>query len=187
MTSLADIMDVNAEAERVHIANEKWWVDINTGERLNRDKNEQAMLVISELAEALEGYRKNLMDNHLPQYRMERVEIIDCFIRMLDWRHGHGCREPFNYTEYESVGPSDLSVGGTLFGISRNVTKMVHIPTGVIEWYTTDWIINSLFWYACWQGWTNQFYEIYNAKMDYNATRVDHSIEHRLSAHGKKI
>jgi len=42
------------------------------------------MLTTSELAEALEGDRKNLMDDKLPQYKMFDVEIVDTFIRLFD-------------------------------------------------------------------------------------------------------
>lgn len=38
----------------------------------------------SELSEALEGARKNLMDDHLPHRKMLEVELADCIIRILD-------------------------------------------------------------------------------------------------------
>lgn len=109
-------------AQRVAKANEKWWIDINTGEPKERNIGEMLMLCTSELAEALEGDRKNLMDDKLPQYKMFDVEMVDCLIRILDIA-GH------------------------------------KIP---------------------------KFGEIFEAKMQYNATREDHSIEHRLKEQGKK-
>lgn len=42
------------------------------------------MLVLSELAEAMEGHRKGLMDDHLPDYPMLHVEMADAAIRLLD-------------------------------------------------------------------------------------------------------
>lgn len=42
------------------------------------------MLSVSELAEAMEGSRKGLMDNHLPQYTMLGTELADCVIRVCD-------------------------------------------------------------------------------------------------------
>jgi len=71
-------------AKEVHQANEKWWINIDTGERLNRNTGEMLMLVTSELAEALEGDRKSLMDDKLPKYKMFDVEIVDAFIRLFD-------------------------------------------------------------------------------------------------------
>jgi NTP pyrophosphatase (non-canonical NTP hydrolase) len=74
----------------VHRANEKWWIDINTGEPLQRNVGELLMLCVSELAEALEGHRKNLMDDKLPERKMFEVELADCVIRILDIAGGLG-------------------------------------------------------------------------------------------------
>lgn len=41
-------------------------------------------LMHSELSEALEGMRKNLMDDHLPERQMIEVELADTIIRILD-------------------------------------------------------------------------------------------------------
>jgi hypothetical protein len=71
-------------ANAVHSANEKWWVNIETGEPLKRNIGELLMLVNTELAEALEGHRKSLMDDHLPQFKMFDVEIVDALIRLFD-------------------------------------------------------------------------------------------------------
>jgi hypothetical protein len=38
----------------------------------------------SELSEAMEGARKDLMDDHLPNRKMLEVELADCIIRILD-------------------------------------------------------------------------------------------------------
>jgi len=71
-------------ARKVHVANMKWWINIHTSEVIERNVGELLMLTVSELAEALEGDRKNLMDGKLPQYKMFDVEIVDTFIRLLD-------------------------------------------------------------------------------------------------------
>jgi len=42
------------------------------------------MLIVSEVAEAMEGDRKGLMDDHLPQRPMLEVELADAIIRILD-------------------------------------------------------------------------------------------------------
>lgn len=47
-------------------------------------------LMHSELSEGLEGQRKNLADDHLPQYPMEAVEYADAIIRILDVCGYHG-------------------------------------------------------------------------------------------------
>jgi NTP pyrophosphatase (non-canonical NTP hydrolase) len=79
---------LNALAARVHEANAKWWIDLETGARVERNVGELLMLAVSELAEALEGHRKNLMDDKLPHRTMFEVEIADCVIRLLDMAGG---------------------------------------------------------------------------------------------------
>jgi len=76
--------------EIVHKANAKWWVHLETGEPLNRNVGELLMLTTSELAEAMEGHRKNLMDDKLPHRKMFEVELADALIRILDMGAGLG-------------------------------------------------------------------------------------------------
>lgn len=79
---------LNVLAERVHEANKKWWENPSTGEPIERNFGELMMLAVSELSEALEGHRKNLMDDKLPHRKMVEVEIADCIIRLLDTASG---------------------------------------------------------------------------------------------------
>lgn len=41
-------------------------------------------LVHSEVSEAMEGFRKDLMDDHLPKRKMAEVELADAVIRIFD-------------------------------------------------------------------------------------------------------
>lgn len=68
-----------------------WWTDLKTGESLigKRNKGEMLMLMVSELAETLEGERKNLMDDKLPHRRAAEVELADAIIRILDYAGAH--------------------------------------------------------------------------------------------------
>lgn len=67
-----------------------WWSDINTGERIERNTGELLMLCVSELAEAMEGARKNLQDDKLPHRKMFEVELADTLIRIFDLAGAHG-------------------------------------------------------------------------------------------------
>lgn len=87
---LRTLRSLDAWADRIHKLNEKWWVNPHTGEPIERNIGEMLMLVTSELAEALEGHRKNLMDEKLPQYKNFDVEIADAFIRLFDICGGLG-------------------------------------------------------------------------------------------------
>lgn len=77
-------MTLNELAKRVHIANEKWWRDPHTNERIQRNVGEMLMLVVSEVAEAMEGHRKSLADDKLTHRTMFEVELADTIIRILD-------------------------------------------------------------------------------------------------------
>lgn len=81
---------LNDLAERVHAANIKWWQDPKTGEPIKRNKGELLMLIVSEIAEAMEGERKNLMDDKLPHRKMAEVELADALIRLLDYIGAYG-------------------------------------------------------------------------------------------------
>ena len=49
-----------------------------------REVGTMLMLIVSEVAEAMEGYRKGLMDDHLPDRPMIEAELADAVIRICD-------------------------------------------------------------------------------------------------------
>ena len=55
----------------------------------SRNVGEALMLAVSELSEALEAYRKNKNDDHLPEHLGITVEIGDCMIRLMDLGYGY--------------------------------------------------------------------------------------------------
>lgn len=81
---------LNEFADECHKANIQWWKDIATGQPIERNKGELLMLIVSEVAEAMEGERKNLMDTHLPHRRMAEVELADILIRVFDYAGAFG-------------------------------------------------------------------------------------------------
>lgn len=84
------IINLNKLAQKVHKANIKWWQNIDTGVPIKRNKGELIALMHSELSEALEGERKDLMDDKLPHRKMAEVELADTIIRILDYCAGFG-------------------------------------------------------------------------------------------------
>lgn len=62
-----------------------WHTNIHTGELIDRNKGEMIALIHSEISEALEGERKGLMDDHLPERQMVEVEMADAVIRIMDY------------------------------------------------------------------------------------------------------
>lgn len=61
-----------------------WWHDLKTGEKLERNVGEQLCLIHSEISEAMEGHRKDLMDDKLPHRKAIEVELADALIRIFD-------------------------------------------------------------------------------------------------------
>ena len=57
-----------------------WWKRERTWETIPRC----LMLIVSEIAEAMEGDRRNLMDDKLPHRKMIEVELADAMIRIAD-------------------------------------------------------------------------------------------------------
>lgn len=92
--------DLNTLVKQIHEDNVKagWWSDLVTGEDLRakdgqptkRNVPEMLCLIHSEVSEAMEGYRKNLMDDKLPHRSMIEVELADTVIRIADLCGGLG-------------------------------------------------------------------------------------------------
>ena len=66
-----------------------WWNCPVTGERSTPEFIEQMvptklMLIVSEVAEAMEAHRKGLKDSHLPERSGVEVELADAVIRIFD-------------------------------------------------------------------------------------------------------
>lgn len=61
-----------------------WYKNPQTGGPIKRNVGEVIALMHSELSEALEADRKDLMDDKLPHRKGIEVEFADCIIRILD-------------------------------------------------------------------------------------------------------
>lgn len=67
-----------------------WYRDPETGNAIERNFGEVIALMHSELSEALEAHRKNLMDDKLPSRHGIEVELADCLLRIFDTAESMG-------------------------------------------------------------------------------------------------
>ena len=105
---------LNTLANLIHSRNilAGWWKLDDNGEVIDRNMGEMLCLVHSEISEAMEGHRKGLQDDKLPQYPMLIVELVDALIRQFDilgrecGRHGIDLAEVFMAKlDFNSVRP----------------------------------------------------------------------------------
>lgn len=115
-----DAVSLNDYAAECRQAADRWYYHPVTGERLTMNKGERLMLIVSELSEAMEGERKNLMDDKLPHRRMAEVELADALIRIFDYAGEEGYdlegayREKlaFNATRPDHANAARAAAGG---------------------------------------------------------------------------
>ena len=92
-----DYYELKKLQENIHQGNVDagWWADLDTLQSLAEECRirtrfgkalvaEKLALIHSEISEAMEGARKNLMDDKLPHRKMIEVELADALIRILD-------------------------------------------------------------------------------------------------------
>jgi len=87
-----EVATINEVARKINesCVDAGWYSDLETGEPIKRNFGEVISLMHSELSEALEGWRKNLTDDHLPNRKNVEVELADCVIRIFDTAHAEG-------------------------------------------------------------------------------------------------
>lgn len=61
-----------------------WWDNLDITDKTKNVVPMRLCLIHSEISEAMEGHRKNLMDDHLPHRSMIEVELADAVIRIAD-------------------------------------------------------------------------------------------------------
>lgn len=186
-------MNLNKYAKQCHQANIKWWQDINTGERIERNKGELICLMITELAEAYEGVGK--MDDKLPNRRQFEVELADCLIRIFDYCGGFdidlsSCgfielKDATSFTDWshrlpdcrdQKNPPCLMDVVSVLSSAMETIRKGGYEAQDMA--LAIQWI--------CMLGRGFDLQGAFDEKMAFNAQRHDHTHEARRAEGGKK-
>jgi hypothetical protein len=183
-------MNIDEMAKKIFEQNKAagWWDD------MDRCFLTTLQLVSTELAEATEGERKDLMDEHLPHRKMGEVELADALIRILDLAGRYGWKyNNISTTTHEFMDESVRSamwkidaIAGKHFQCNIYLTRLVsakEMPDIMNELYA--YFIKALYTTAESQG-----YDIEAAmfeKLEYNKNRADHKRENRAKEGGKKF
>ena len=172
-------LELNGMAEQVGKANHRWWIDLHTQAALDRNVGEMCMLIVSELSEAMEGHRKDQMDDKLPHRKMVEVELVDCLIRLLDMAWHLLPARSLHAVDYH--GWRTHNFGENLLKITREILFLYQEPS-----YPAAYIrpINMILELMAAEA--MDILGAYDDKMAYNAQRKDHTREGRLAAGGKK-
>ena len=178
----------NTLSDRIFNGNVKagWWETDTLGKVIPRDRDTLYALFHSEVSEALEGKRKNLMDDHLQQYPMYVVELADTMIRIFDYFGYARTLCDFDVTPRGIRTLGDLDVESECID-AFNITYLHYLISKA--WYSDDDLLfdvlgNCISLISA-EGFN--WSEIVEAKLKYNANREDHKPENRAKANGKKF
>jgi hypothetical protein len=192
-------MNLNALAQRIHKLNEKWWIDLDTGERIERNQGELLCLIHSEISEAWEGEVWSLMDDHLPHRKMAAVEMADAEIRALDFAGGFnldidGAAKELPKAGWSVPGFTAMDKGAQIATIHQYVSSAMEsarkgLKDGIIPSRSGLEValakVITLIHIYC----ISHKYDlptVREEKLEYNQKRADHKIENRKAEGGKK-
>ena len=159
-----------------------WWSDLSTGidkPLTNESIKAKEVLIMTELAEAVEGDRKNLMDDKLPHRKMVEVELADAVIRAMDLSGAMG-------SDINSfvIGEPDW----TPEGYDYTFTDMIHYVCKMIFDGSLGGIKYTMISHLLIKWGDHNGYDVIDAmveKMEFNSNRPDHKIENRKGVGGK--
>lgn len=187
-------VNYNELSKKIHQQNVDagWWDDPD------QCIYEKLQLVSTEIAEATEGARKDLMDDHLPHLKMEEVELGDTLIRMLDIGGKLGLsledNGVFSSEELDKITDSIIDSGFSVGRIHFILNSLLVEFSELIEEDDDDMdLVNNKYteFVACILAYGNsRLFDVESAmfeKLEYNKQRKDHKRDARQQEGGKKF
>ena len=160
-----------------------WWDD------MDRCPFQTLQLVSTEIAEATEGERKNLMDDKLPHRPMGEVELADVVVRIVDMAGRYG------WTYDNDIYPDFYYGTGTVGAMHLTLNKLVTVMADIIKMVGCEPNLTLNFKYStliinCYLIAEKQGYDLDGAiveKVEFNRHRADHKRENRKLENGKNF
>jgi NTP pyrophosphatase (non-canonical NTP hydrolase) len=87
ISTVLNALSMTCRAEADH-----WYHDPVTHELMQLNVGERMALIHSEISEAFEAERKDLMSDHLPEFKGVEEELADALIRIFDYAGDHNLR-----------------------------------------------------------------------------------------------
>lgn len=149
---------------------------------------QKLQLIVTEIAEATEGERKDIMDTHLPDRKMGEVELADTLIRVLDL----GGRLDLKFMPNAGTGSTwcdaRCTIGKQHLGLVESVIKFARVYSANSK-FDSSYKLGLSFSYStlikCIQRVADGLdYDLERATIDkmlFNKTRIDHTREYRGS------
>lgn len=190
-------IDYDKYADLIH----KWNCEVGWWDDPKECVYQKIQLIVTEVAEATEGARRDLMDTHLPDRKMEEVEYADALIRTLDlggkfnliFRGGKNIAPHLCKMKWHSAGKLHLGIvkAAVLFAgqfESHYYDLYLHhrVPSDFKAFHIAyTRLIYAIEKVAMFRGCDLEGAMI--AKMAFNKTRLDHKRESRDQSDGKKF
>lgn len=136
----------------------------------------------SELSEAMEGDRKGLMDDHLPEYPMFQVELADFVIRCLDWLGSRGANE------YGQTSGAKIENVDNCLMLAYTHKCVSNCLSAYGEPEDAEFVLSAVVEYCFEYAEYSKFdlHQIILEKVEYNKYRDDHKRENRQGLVGQK-